>query len=211
MVKGYRLASLEYPDGRTIAYDYGTPGSTDDEINRLAAIEDGGQTLASYQYLGLNTIVVTDYPEPQLTLDYTGGNDSYSGLTQFNQVQEQIWSEYGATPQTLDQFTYSYDQEGNIGTRSNVLHPAFDETYGYNGLNELTSDSQGNQTWNLDGMGNLGSADAANENTAAGFAYDKDGNAYIGRFLNRSLPKTVPDVFNRRIAAQEIRLDRVFA
>ena len=25
-------------------------------------------------------------------------------------------------------------------------------------------------------MGNLGSADAANENTAAGFAYDKDGN-----------------------------------
>ena len=166
---GYRLASLEYPDGRTITYDYGAAGSADDEINRLSAIEDGGQTLASYQYLGLDTIVVTDYPEAQLTLDYTGGSDLYSNLTQFGQVYQQIWSEYGAMPQTLDQFTYTFDQDGNIATRSNVLHPAFDETYGYNGLNELTSDSQGNQTWNLDGMGNFGSADAANENTAAGF------------------------------------------
>ena len=91
-----RLASLKYPDGRTITYDYGTAGSADDDINRLAAIEDGGQTLASYQYLGLNTIVTEDYQQPEVKLDYTGGGDSYSGLTKFNQVQDQIWSEYGA-------------------------------------------------------------------------------------------------------------------
>ena len=55
------------------------------------------------------------------------------------------------------------------------MHPAFDETYKYNGDNELTSVSGGeNQTWTLDGMGNLGPANTANQLASCG--YDHNGN-----------------------------------
>ena len=44
------------------------------------------------------------------------------------------------------------------------------QLYGYNGANELTSVSGGdNQTWTLDGMGNLGPANTANQLASCGY------------------------------------------
>ena len=148
-------------------------GAADDSLNRVAAIKDDSQVIASYQTLGLDTIVTEHYQQPEVKLDYTGRGDSYSGLTEFNRVQEQIWTEYGATPKTLDQFTYLYDQDGTTTAPMPCIRLSM--TDGYNGANEVTSVSGGdNQTWTPDGMGNLGSANTSNQLNLCG--YDQDGN-----------------------------------
>ncbi len=43
--------------------------------------------LVQYSYLGLGTIVVEDYPEPQVRLDYYGGSSgTYAGFDRFGRV-----------------------------------------------------------------------------------------------------------------------------
>ncbi len=71
---GLRPVSLRYPNGRLLHYTYGTTDSTADVLGRLDAIRDDsggvpGTTLAQYTYLGLGTVVVEDYAQPQVKLD----------------------------------------------------------------------------------------------------------------------------------------------
>ena len=87
-----RPTILQYPitgtaSSRVLTYSYGS--GTDDTVNRLESIEDGYGTstsattsgaLATYGYLGPDTIVTEDYAQPLIGLDYTGGDDSYSDL-----------------------------------------------------------------------------------------------------------------------------------
>ncbi len=177
--RGYRPQTFVYPNGRTIAYNY------DDNLNRLSSIEystaDGtGSTQTTYDYLGLDTIVKETSLEPDVGLDYTGGSHDYSGLNQFGQVVDQIWKDYG-TSGTLDEYDYSYDLAGNVLSRTNTQNTDLSETYTFDGANRLTAVKNGDGTvtkesWTLDGLGNFGSANAANENTAAGYEYDKAGN-----------------------------------
>ena len=89
---GLRLEAIRYPNGRLLHYTYGDPDSDADILNRLDAIcdDDGGnpgQVLASYTYLGLDTIVVEDYQEAGVKLDLWGGTPgSYQGLDRFGRV-----------------------------------------------------------------------------------------------------------------------------
>ncbi len=179
--QGYRPTAVEYPNGRVIHYTYGSTGSADDNLNRVAAIcdDDGnggpGQVLAAYSYLGLDTVVTEDYQQPEIKLDYTGGGDSYTGLDRFNRVVDQLWTNYG-TSQTADEYQYGYDLSGDVAWKENVVagnqSPAvnLDELYTYNHQGELTSVTRGQldtahdailtgttdfaQDWTLDGLGN---------------------------------------------------------
>ena len=178
---GYRLTSVDYPNGRQIDYTYGTTGSADDSLNRLSTIQDDAtsQTLAAYSYLGLGTIATEDFQEPEIKLDYSGGNDSYSALDRFGRVLDQLWSNYGNST-TADHYTYTYDQAGNVHTRGNALDTALSETYTYDNLNQLLSATRNDgtiQSWNLSGTGDWNSftndgttekepSNGANETTA---------------------------------------------
>jgi hypothetical protein len=76
--KGLRLKSVRYPNGRLVHFTYGSSGSMADNLARLDAIKDDsagspGATLASYTYVGLGLIVVENYEEPDVKLDYFGG------------------------------------------------------------------------------------------------------------------------------------------
>ena len=105
---GYRLTSVQYPNGRTVFYDYGQTGSADDSLNRLSSIVDDSngdgvkettdQVLATYQYLGLDTIVSEQQPGSPgsgLTMDYFGDattsaeRHEYLGLDRFNRVMDE--------------------------------------------------------------------------------------------------------------------------
>ena len=95
---------MTYPNGRKIDYVYNT--GIDATISRLSALADDnagspGTTLEGYLYLGLNTIVERDHPEPNVNLTYiqqtgqtntlTDGGDIYTGLDRFGRVIDQNW------------------------------------------------------------------------------------------------------------------------
>jgi RHS repeat-associated protein len=190
---GYRPTSLQYPTSgsapsRVLTYDYGDSIDPYGNLGRVGSIVDGsgttsgttaditlGITLATYSYLGLDTLAGEDYTEPQIDLDYTGTTPgSYPGLDQYGEIVDQVWKDYG-TSQTLDEYKYGYDAEGNVTYRQNVVSanqstPVYlDEAYTYDGLGQLQSLTRGQlntttdqiisstenftQGWTLDGMG----------------------------------------------------------
>src|SRR5262249_27268503 len=135
-----------------ITYNYGS--GLDDAISRLTSLSDnGGNTLETYSYLGLSTVVKRAHPAPTNGLDLTyigtgtgDAGDQYTGLDRFGRVVEQKWQTEQATPTVTDDFTYSYDRDNNRLNRNNQLHTAFNETYGYDNLNQLTSFARGTHT-----------------------------------------------------------------
>ncbi len=167
-----------------------------DIMSRLATIGDGTITQASYKYLGAGRIVAEDYAESQVKLDYTANN--LAPLDRFGRVTDQVWADYGTTPETSDEYTYSYDRAGNRTSRTNELRTALSETYQYNGVDALVSSVRNDsfdQSWTLDGLGNwsgfsddgssqVRTANAANEigSITGGWAtpaYDPAGNMTV--------------------------------
>ncbi len=194
-VNNSRLVSMTYPNGRIVDYGYNAgTGSAglDDRISRLSYLADdnGGnpQTLESYSYLGLGTVVQRTRPQLGISLTYlaSGGpsdaGDQYTGLDRFGRVVDQAW-EIGSTNTYTDRFQYGYDRDSNVLYKSNQVNVSFGELYhangagnGYDGFNQLVSFSRGtlnatndsitgtpsrNQTWTLDALGNWTSVTSA--------------------------------------------------
>ena len=170
--KGVRPSSVRYPNGRLVHLTYGSADSTADVLNRLAAIQDDsggspGDTLASYTYLGLGTIVIEDYPQPDVRLEYFF-DSSYAGFDRFGRVVDQRWYDYGASADR-DRYTYGYDRASNRLYRENTTASGKDEFYSYDGVNRLETFDRGDlnagktaisgtpvreEDWNLDMTGN---------------------------------------------------------
>jgi YD repeat-containing protein len=140
VAKYLRLGDVVYPNGRTVQYGYGQTQAIDDIMSRLATIGDGTDTYASYKYLGAGKIVTEDYEDIDVKLDYSANN--LAALDRFGRVLDQVWADYGSTPETLDEYGYTYSRSGNRTARTNALRTAFSESYGYNGLDELTSSTR---------------------------------------------------------------------
>ncbi len=164
-----RLTGMVYPNGRSLTYDYGSPGGTNDQISRLEAVKDGSTTLESYQYLGLNNAVVRSHPQPGVDLTYvtqTSGmtgdaGDQYTGLDRFGRIVDQVWVKNTTpTPTITDRFQYGYDRNGNVLYKNNLVLTAQSELYhangataGYDNLNQLSSFARGTLTdINSDGI-----------------------------------------------------------
>ena len=168
-----RLTKMTYPDGRELNYGYGSSGSTDDALSRVASLidDDGSSHLVDYTYLGRNTFVKTDCPEPDLRYDLARGtgDDPYDGFDRFGHIVDSRWYDYDSSAD-VDRIKYGYDRAGNRTYReqtcdSNSYH---DEVYGYDGINRLTDFDRGTinankdaistlkfaQEWNLDRTGN---------------------------------------------------------
>ena len=175
-----RLTGVLYPSGsRTIAYGYNS--GTDDNLSRLSYLSDTGGTLSEFSYLGLGRIVTESYPQPGVTLDYSGGTAAtYAGLDNFGRVAQQPWQIAGGTA-ALDQFNYSYDLAGNRLTRQNVAGALKDEQYTYDGVYRVYASSRGSLTtsgtisgtpvrqeaWGLDATGNWSTYSQSNSGTLA--------------------------------------------
>jgi hypothetical protein len=83
-------------------------------MSRLSSISDSTGTLANYKYLGLGTIVVEDYEDIDVKLDYSRGG-TYSGFDQFGRVVDQYWESYAGTPEAIDRYKYTYLWPGQLG------------------------------------------------------------------------------------------------
>ena len=168
-----RLTKMTYPDGRQLSYDYGSSGSTDDALSRVASLidNDGTTHLVDYSYLGRKTFVKTDYTGPDLRYDLAmgAGNDPYDGFDRFGRVVDSRWYDYGSSAD-VDRIKYGYDRAGNRTYREQTCDPNshHDEVYGYDGVNRLIDFNRGTinggkdaistlkfaQQWSLDPTGN---------------------------------------------------------
>jgi len=143
---GQRLASVRYPNGRKVHFDYS--GTHDGNLNRLTAVKDDnggspGNSLAEYTYLGAGTPVIEDYVQPDVRLDYFGGTTgTYAGFDNFGRIVQQLWYDYGASA-NRDLFTYGYDRAGNRTFREHALASLKDEYYTYDTVNQLTVSQRG--------------------------------------------------------------------
>ena len=132
-----RLTGVTYPSGsRSITFGYNS--GDDDNLSRVSYLGSSG-TLSQFKYLGLGQIVTETYPQPGVTLDYSGGTSaSYAGLDNFGRVAQQPWLSTSGT--TLDQFNYTYDYAGNRLYRKNMVAGAggaLDELYNYDHVYRL--------------------------------------------------------------------------
>ncbi len=132
---------MTYPNGRKIDYVYNT--GLDATISRLSAQADDnagspGTTLEAYVYLGLNTIVERNHPEPNVNLTYiqqtgqsnplTNGGDIYTGLDRFGRVIDQNWWNASSSTST-DRFQYGYDHASQVLYKNNLVAPTQSELY----------------------------------------------------------------------------------
>lgn len=156
-----RLTSITYPDGYVLTYNYAS--GLNGDISRLSSLSDGGGTLESYDYLGLGTVVRRSHSTPAVDMTFLGtgpgsGGDQYVGLDSFGRVIDLNWKPSGSS---TDRFTYTYDRNGNRATKGNSVNSAFNETYTYDSLNQLTgfNRNSGAHTlaWDFDALGNFDS------------------------------------------------------
>ncbi len=208
-------------------YNYGTTGGLNDVIGRLDNLSESGQELEGYQYLGLSTVVELDHPQTGVNLTYiqqpgegnllTDGGDQYTGLDRFGRVIDQNWYDT-ATGTSTDHYQYTYDADGNVTAKANLLDSALNETYTYDSLNRLTDTTRGGvdyQSWTLDALGNDTSVttqgvqqtntfNSQNQMTVSGgstLGFDHNGNTTVddqGHTL-------VYDAWNRLVAVKDSR------
>jgi RHS repeat-associated protein len=182
-----RLVGMEYPTSNSlgtteVGYTYDGDGGIDNALSRVTAITVGGIPVVQYTYLGASTVASVDYPQVEVSLDYAANN--FEAWDQFGRVVTQQWT--GSSGQTLDEYQYTYDADGNVTSKTNVTETggSLDEAYTYDNLGRLISATCGSntpQTWTLDSLGNdlsTGSYNAANEETpdTGSSGYDLAGN-----------------------------------
>jgi RHS repeat-associated protein len=174
-----RPVSLTYPSGYVLNYNYNT--GLDSTISRLSSISDASNTLESYKYLGLDTVVERDHPQNNVDLTYIeqgsdpnanhDGGDQYTGLDRFGRVIDQNWFST-TTGQSTDRFQYGYNQDSDVLYRQNLVDAAMSELDRYDNLHQLISFARGtlnathdgivgtpshSQSWSPDALGNFNS------------------------------------------------------
>ncbi|MBN8625472.1 MAG: RHS repeat-associated core domain-containing protein [Planctomycetes bacterium] len=168
-----RPTTMTYPNGRVVTFAYGTTGSDDDRLSRVASLGDAGPVQrVVYTYLGQASFVQADYPEPQVRWDLATGSGAnpYAGLDRFGRTIDCLWRHYGASPADRERVQYGYDEASNRVWRIDAVAPAGgnDELYGYDRLQRLVESARGTlatdrshvedlqfvQDWTLDPTGN---------------------------------------------------------
>ena len=180
-----RMTKMTYPDGRELNHDYGSSGSTDDALSRVASLidNDGSTHLVDYSYLGRNTFVKTDYAEPDLRYDLAmgAGDDPYDGFDRFGRIVDSRWYDYGSSADA-DRILYGYDRAENRTYREQTCDPNshHDEVYGHDGIDRLTDFDQGTINANKDAMSTLKFAQQWTLDPTgnwSGFKEDSDGDS----------------------------------
>lgn len=150
-----RPTSMTYPSGYVLTYNYASGLNSD--VSRLTSLSDANGTLESYDHLGFGTVVRRGHSQPNVDLSFikrsgesnTDAGDQYTGLDRFGRVIDQRWMD-ATSGTSKDRLGYTYDQMGNRTARTNAVNSSFDESYTYDGLNQLLSFARGSDAQQLD-------------------------------------------------------------
>jgi YD repeat-containing protein len=169
-----RVYQVRYPSGRYLRMEFGSGGSIEDRLNRVARLKgnlkDNGADAyySTYGYTSGGRVVRIYYDTPGIAGQYDAdGNGTYEFLDGFGRIVTRDWR-VGAS--LRDQVTYTYDYAGNRLTRdipsSLYATDDHDHQYTYDGGHRLTYSKRGTlssgsiaappfqQQWTLDGLGN---------------------------------------------------------
>ncbi len=120
----------------------------DESLSRITSVLDAGQTVESYRYLGLSTVIGATLPLPLTNLYETVSLDNFGNVADIAWTQGGTLSGNavsGGTP--LVNIAYGYNLAGNVAWRQDVLADAagegVDQTYSYDSMERLTGYNQG--------------------------------------------------------------------
>ncbi len=194
-----RRTSMSIPGTGTgssasVSFAYSGTGSHDDNASRVSSIAFDGTTVVEYAYLGVASLVGTDYPEPDVfSHRYSSTAGAYPDLDRFNRVTTDRWTKDLATDRDFYRVVMTYDENGNPTRaedqiRTNGATGHFDVKYTLDEMNRLTRAEQGD--WNGSAIASLRRDDAWQDATLGGLdqagnwvrhKLDKDGNGnYTG-------------------------------
>jgi hypothetical protein len=199
---GNRLDSMTYPSGRTLDYTYGSGGSIPDHTNRVAAIENSGNTTtyAGYARFGSGRIAEVDYPQPSVRFSHhhSDADSDYEALDRFGRVVDHRWRDTAAAS-NLVQHQHDYDRASNRLNRRNTQTTGEDRLYSYDDIHRLIDAQRGDlniagdsintlsaqQKWTLEALGNWQDFD---EDT------DGDGTFDLDQSRSHNLANEITDI-----------------
>ena len=146
-----RLQTTTYPSGRVIGRGYGAADSTDDWLSRLATVSDVSNSfdVAGYTYIGADTTVESNYPQPAVKLTYLkqgsepdgAAGDRYNGLDRFGRIVDRRWV-HGTSD--VERILYGYTRASLRQWRQNtVAVSGQDNYYLYDGLYQVSRNTPG--------------------------------------------------------------------
>ena len=176
-----RPTTMTYPAGQVLEDLYDDTDA--DNLSRIRTLNFDGDDVCQYTYLGMGTFVTTDYPQPQIKLDYASGSGAnpYTGFDRFGRIIDLLWQSYASLssssssseePPGLVHLQYTYDRASNRTSRADLIaqwyDKDFDELYEYDGMHRLKKFHRGRlvesdtviesptlqQGWRLDATGN---------------------------------------------------------
>jgi RHS repeat-associated protein len=143
-----RRSSMTFPDGTSVSYKYNS-GEISDYASRVDHMDQGGVTLATYEYLGAGQVTRTTLNEAKVDNYLDPAEDhSYSNIDQFNRVKHCVWTK-SANFYSVD---LTYDRDSGITLAvDNILKGAstndqYDASYTNDNLNRLLECKEGK--WN---------------------------------------------------------------
>ncbi|NNJ26204.1 hypothetical protein LzC2_22850 [Planctomycetes bacterium LzC2] len=171
-----RPTSLTYPNGRVLAYGYGTTGSTDDVADRVAKLTWDGTIVEEIDRLGSGAVAELRLPEPDVSrLFKLGGTDpetgdQYGATDRFGRETQTRWRT-GSSTDVVSQ-DLGYDRASSRTFRRDNAAAAYavdrDELYGHDALRRLQTLARGD-------LNPAGDA-VSSENYAQGWTLDETGN-----------------------------------
>ena len=151
-----RRVSQTLPGSKTITYGYGTTGSIDLALSRVASLSVGTTTVAQYKYLGYGQVVGTNLPEASSSYDAfeSASPTAYGWLDQFGRPTQSYWDR---ASDDFDAYKASiaYDRNSNITAvddLQNVDTGWIGAVYSMDNLNRVIAADQGKVL--TDGSGN---------------------------------------------------------
>jgi len=141
-----RLTSMVYPDGYTVDYNYSS--GLNDAVSRISSVSDSlsDTPLETYSFQGVSTVAALTMPQAGLT--------EVTLFDHFDRVQSMTWSTSSAT---LSQYTYAYDADSNVVSKTDGVNSDLSQTYSYDNVNEVIGYAEGtaSQSLQYDALGNL--------------------------------------------------------
>ena len=156
-----RLSGISYPSGIFVGYSHDTVGN----INEVFVDPSGSSTAQVVAYMGYDPFGPMDYITYGSGITGPFSHDRDYNITNITET---------GTSGTIENLTYTLDNNNNVSTITNSLNSADNQTNGYDIINRLTSavsgtGGYGSYSWTYDKVGNRLTQTAGSTTTTYGY------------------------------------------